>query len=260
MLEKLKTALWFLRNPPFWAQAIELVRRKLTDADRHEALRPEATQWAAERAVSAREALERAGIYQPSSGPFPLLPEALVDEATRRANSAQVAMGGPGDLGLLYAAVTLTKPRAVIETGVAYGWSSLAILAAMETGGRLISVDMPYAKMNNEPWVGIAVPDALKANWTLIREPDRNGLEKAIRAAGGAIDLCHYDSDKSYPGRQYAYPRLWKALRPGGLFISDDIQDNFAFRDFCAENGLDFQVTESAGKFVGLVRKPPAKA
>jgi predicted O-methyltransferase YrrM len=259
MLEKLKTALWFLRNPPFWAQAIELARRKLTGADRHEAWRRQATDWAAERAVSAQEALERVGIYQPTVDPFPQLPETLVEDAERRADTAQVAMGGPGDLGLLYAAVALTKPRSVIETGVAYGWSSLAILAAMkEMGGRLISVDMPYAKMNNEPWVGVAVPDALRANWTLIREPDRNGLEKAIAAAGGRIQLCHYDSDKSYPGRQYAYPLLWKALEPGGLFISDDIQDNFAFRDFCKENGLDFQVTESAGKFVGLVRKPPA--
>lgn len=257
MREKLKTAIWFLHNPPFWAQAVELVRRKLTNAERFEASRSQATAWAAEHAVSAEEALMRVGIYQPSV-PFPDLPETLMRDAQHRAEAAEVTMGGPGDLKLLYAAVTLTGARSVVETGVAYGWSSLAILTAMERigGGRLVSVDMPYAKMNNEPWVGIVVPEALRADWTLIREPDRRGLEKAIAAAGGRIDLCHYDSDKSYPGRLYAYPRLWRALRPGGLFISDDIQDNFAFRDFCREHGFNFQVTESGGKFIGLARKP----
>ena len=48
---------------------------------------------------------------------------------------------------------------------------------------------------------------------------------------GGSIDLCHYDSDKSWWGRAYAF-LLWKALKPGGLFISDDIQDNMFFAEF----------------------------
>lgn len=258
MLDKLKTALWFLRNPPFWAQALELLRRKLTNADRHEALRAEARVWASKRAVSESEALARVGVYRPDSAAFPRVPDELGREGERRAKAAEVTMGGPADLDLLYAAVRLTGARSVIETGVAYGWSSLAILTAMDEmgGGQLVSVDMPYAKMNNEPWVGVVVPEKLKARWRLIREPDRNGLKKAIAAQKGTIDLCHYDSDKSYVGRQYAYPLLWDALRPGGLFISDDIQDNFAFRDFCEARGLEFHVTESAGKFVGLARKP----
>jgi hypothetical protein len=122
-------------------------------------------------------------------------------------------------------------------------------------GGRLVSVDMPYPKENKEDFVGIAVPAEWRREWTLIREPDRNGLKKAIKRLGGTIDLCHYDSDKSYPGRMFAYPILWDALRPGGVFISDDIQDNFAFRDFCAARGIAYAVTESEGKYVGIARK-----
>ena len=38
------------------------------------------------------------------------------------------------------------------------------------------------------------------------------------------IDLCHYDSHKDYDARMWAYPRLWAALRSGGIFISDDIR------------------------------------
>jgi predicted O-methyltransferase YrrM len=167
-------------------------------------------------------------------------------------------MGGAGDLDLLFQAIRRSKARRVIETGVAYGWSSLAALSALrETDGRLASVDMPYPKEPSEAFVGVAVPAELRDRWTLIREPDRNGLRKAIRAFGGVIDLCHYDSDKSYPGRMFAYPLLWKALRPGGVFISDDVQDNFAFRDFCAEHRIRFALTESDGKFVGIARKVP---
>jgi hypothetical protein len=44
----------------------------------------------------------------------------------------------------------------------------------------LVSVDMSYPIMNYEPWVGIVVPERMRANWEIVREPDRRGLEKAI--------------------------------------------------------------------------------
>ena len=183
-----------------------------------------------------------------------MLDSALLAEATERAKASDVQMGGPGDTALL-ASVVLSGATRVVETG---GWSSLAILAALEgrEGARLVSVDMPYPKMNNEEFVGIVVPDRWRGSWELIREPDRRGLDKAIEKLGGVIDLCHYDSDKSWWGRQYAYPKLWDALRPGGIFISDDIQDNMAFRDFAEGKGVPFAVTEFEGKFVGVMRKP----
>lgn len=115
-------------------------------------------------------------------------------------------MGGPGDINLLYAATILSRARRVVETGVAYGWSSLAILAAIhcQQGARLVSVDMAYPKMNNEAFVGIVVPERLRTSWEIIRGPDRTGIKKAIARAGGVIDLCHYDSDKSWGGTNMA--------------------------------------------------------
>jgi len=98
----------------------------------------------------------------------------------------------------------------------------------------------------------------MRTNWELMREPDRRGLEKAIARFGGRIDLCHYDSDKSYWGRTYAYPLLWRALVPGGVFISDDIQDNMAFAEFVEKRELTFAVTEYEGKLVGITRRPSA--
>ena len=118
-----------------------------------------------------------------------------------------------------------------------------------------MSVDMPYPKLNNEDVVGIVVPDFLRPHWTLLREPDRHGIKKAVGLIGGQVDLVHFDSDKSWQGRHYAFPLLWDALRPGGLFVSDDIQDNLYFRDFVLAKNAPYAVTSSGGKFVGIALK-----
>lgn len=230
-----------------------MIGRKATGAGRLELRRAEACEWAEELAVSRDEAFRLIGLGKDVPG---LSPQ-LVEEGTRLARQSGVEMGGPADMDLLHRAILAIGARRVIETGVAYGWSSLAVLAALrETDGYLVSVDMPYPKANNEPFVGIVVPQTLRGRWTLIRRPDRNGLKQAIARFGGQIDLCHYDSDKSYPGRRFAYPLLWSALRPGGLLISDDISDNFAFRDFFDRLGQPYVVIRGDGKHVGIARKP----
>ena len=256
MIGKLSTALWFARRPRYWAHAAELARRKLAADHDGPPHAQAATKWAAARAVPINAALTRVGLAR-DTDPVPAMSLELLSEGSRRAEKSAVQMGGPADVDLLYAAAKLSGARVAVETGVAYGWSSLAILAAMERseGVRLISIDMPYPKMNNEAFVGIVVPERLRASWTIVREPDRRGLEKALRLARGSVDLCHYDSDKSWRGRQYGFPLLWNALRLGGVFLSDDIQDNMAFAEFVAARGVRFAVTESKGKYVGIVRK-----
>lgn len=254
MLEKIRTGLWFLGRPTHWAHGWALSRRKfLPDHDTPAHVR-QAGGWAAGKAVSIPEALRSIGL----EGTLHALDPALMSEAQDRAARSAVQMGGPGDLPLLHTVTCLLRPQAIVETGVAYGWSSLAILSALEANqeGHLFSVDMPYPKMGNDAFVGIVVPDRFKARWTLVREPDRNGLSKAIDLAGGRIDLAVYDSDKSYYGRKFAFPLIWSALRPGGVFVSDDIQDNMGFAEFVEEKGVSFAVTESDGKFVGICRKP----
>lgn len=235
-----------------------MFRRKLTGQQANEGDRESATRWAAERAVDVEQALRELGIYDPRTGPMPEIAEHDLAEAEARAANSPIKMGGRGDLKLLYAAALLSSSQRVIETGVAYGWSSLAILLAQDAGGdgRLASVDMPYPALGNERFVGIVVPEILQKGWTLFRESDRTGLPKAIRHFGGVIDLCHYDSDKSYDGRMFGYHALWQALRPGGVFISDDIHDNYAFRDFCANRHAEFRVTHSGNKYAGILVKP----
>lgn len=227
MLEKISTLFWFLKRPLYWGHALQLIKRKLmTDYDAPK-YREKAFKWANEHVVAYHDALVKLKI----NGNKNVLDHSIIKEGKELAAKSAIEMGGPGDINLLFDAVRLLKPKFVIETGVAYGWSSLAILNAMSLNGNgnLYSVDMPYPKTGNDSFVGIVVPKRLRYRWTLIREPDRYGLKRAIKAAGGRINLCHYDSDKSWWGRDYAFPILWSSLESGGLFISDDIQDNMYF-------------------------------
>ena len=89
----------------------------------------------------------------------------------------------------------------------------------------------------------------------LIRKPDSPGIIEALEKVNGEIDICHYDSDKSWWGRHYAYPILWKSLKSNGLFISDDIQDNLYFSEFVKDKSTKFAIVKFKEKFVKLIRK-----
>lgn len=115
---------------------------------------------------------------------------------------------------------------------------------------------MPYPNKNNDKYVGCVVPQKYRSNWKIINKADRDALPKALNVLK-EVDLCHYDSDKSYDGRMWAYPMLWKALRKGGIFISDDIADNVAFRDFANMLKMNPVIVKvGSEKYVGILLKP----
>jgi predicted O-methyltransferase YrrM len=245
--EKLKTFLWYLRKG-YHFQVISIMKRGAKEDTRRES-----TAWCRRRAYSEAEALNLLGIG---------MHDMRIDYpdyfayAKEQERQCPLKLGGAGSIKVLYSMVRDTKPKHVIETGVAYGWSSLAILLgnADNAGARLWSVDMPYPKLGNESFVGCVVEDSLKSNWTLIRKPDVQGLAVALKQAK-TIELCHYDSDKSYQGRMWASPILWEHLREKGYFIADDINDNIAFKEFCESVERKPIVFESGGKYVGIIRK-----
>lgn len=243
-------------QPRYWP---ELVRRATTlVAEPRHYDRAETRCDAA--AVSRDQAYDILGLALSDRLRFAEVEPAMLGAAGQRVAAASERMGGGADVDLLYACVRAWRAERVVETGVAFGWSSLAILAAMagRPAGRLVSVDLPYLRANSDAQVGLAVPETLRPGWTLLRGADRDFLEKAI-AQAAPLDLAHYDSDKSYPGRIWAYGLLFDALRPGGLLISDDIQDNHAFFDFAEDLGLAPVVVRAGAseKFIGVLKKPP---
>jgi predicted O-methyltransferase YrrM len=220
--------------------------------------RHEAKMWADHQAVTEAEALQRLDLpHQYRREAWSALFDEYVNRGVALAEPVDVRMGGAGAIDFLFACAMGTRPTNIVETGVAYGWSSLAFLVALDIlqSGALYSVDMPYPLRYGESWVGVVVPEDLRARWRLIRRPDRYGLVHALQQCPGGIDVAHYDSDKSYFGRKWAYPRLWSALNEDGVFISDDIDDNFCFREFVEAKDANYVVIEHEGRYVGAVKK-----
>lgn len=253
-IEMLRTLLWFLQRPQLlpelWRQIGVLLR------GRSPYFREEAESYCEEHGVGILEAMRSLG-FSPDIDSIQTQLAGPVSAALKKTEAVAEKMGGGASMDLLFALAQATRARKILETGVAFGWSSLAILAATRDygGSHLVSVDMPYVKGGPDDLVGLAVPDELRDRWTLIRRADREGLPQAIKILR-EVDLAHYDSDKTVEGRDFAYPLIWKSLSPGGVFISDDVSDNVAFLRFCGSIGLNPIIVNVGGKFAGIVRKP----
>ena len=251
---KIDSIIWFLKNPQYIPQIFQILKSKKND--HLEDTRLESTNWCKKNCTGQEEALIRL-FRKKIFNPLDKLYSKEIKKAQNKVADCPVNMGGEGAISLLYHIVKESKARSILETGVAYGWSSLAILLAIKDfdNALLISNDMPYIKMNNEDYVGCVVPENLKSKWQLQRLPDIKGIPLALKKFYNSIDLCHYDSDKSYTGRMWSSPILWKALKVGGLFISDDINDNLAFKHFCKSVERKPIIIEHLGKYVGIIQK-----
>jgi predicted O-methyltransferase YrrM len=155
--------------------------------------------------------------------------------------------------------VRLTKPERVVETGVAFGFSSATILRAMADNGtgHLFSVDLPPIQYDPEKPIGQVVPDELRDRWTL-RLGDSRKLLAPLVAEAAPIDVFIHDSLHTYASQLREYRVAWPHLRSGGILISDDVA-NPAFGEFAEEVGAEpHYVYGSAARssVVGLLRKP----
>jgi len=149
----------------------------------------------------------------------------------------------------LYLTVRACSPSLVIETGVLYGHSSAAILAALEDNGegQLTSIDIPQKDHqnvivgrkhvqvgldSNELSLGCAVPLDLHSRWKLALG---DSLELLPKILGGArsVSIFIHDSLHTYDHMIAEFRLGYDALEPGGLLISDDIGYNLAWQDFC---------------------------
>lgn len=165
-------------------------------------------------------------------------------------------LGGGGAYPLLYFIIRLLKPSVVVETGVASGFSTYAILDALDKNqkGHLYSSDFPYFRLPNPTqYIGIVVPKYLKSRWSLYTKGDHSNL-KMISKKVVDIDVFHYDSDKSYNGRYSALTALRDHLSSKSWIIIDDIQDNSFFHDLVSKKPCEnWRVFHFEGKWVGLI-------
>lgn len=248
-----KTLTGYLKRPDLYPELGRKVIKNIFNRKSAFRGKEKTLAWAKSNAVSQETAI--AELFGTKIKTFDLLFPEELRTAKKREAECPVKMGGAGALELIYAACEFTHAQSVVETGVAYGWSSLAALLSLQKRkGVLYSSDMPYLSQDGDRYVGYVVPEDLKSHWKLFRNADKESLPK-IFVEATLVDVVHYDSDKSYEGRAWAYVELHRHLKKGGVFISDDIGDNSAFQDFCEKENIKPTIVDFEGKFVGAFVK-----
>lgn len=190
-------------------------------------------------AAPAKEEQTLAEIFDLREG---IAPDILIDQAF---DVPKTEAGKPwrwnasNEMVRVYRAVCqLLRPKIIIETGVANGASTLALLdwLSQQNEGHLYSIDLPPLGTKNLSYIGSVVPDRLKSRWTLIIGPESKELPKLLKKLG-RVDLFIHDADHSYYAQRKGYRLALSYLAKGGVLISDDV-NNSAFEEVAQEYDL----------------------
>ena len=160
--------------------------------------------------------------------------------------------GLQGTHGILFLVVRKYKPKLIVETGIASGYSSAIILMAMKlnTFGRLISIDIDNAVSicGIVKEIGWLVPDLLKQAWTKTIGSSKERLSEIKEP----IDIFYHDSDHSKENMLSEFNWANAHLRKGGILVSDDIDWNSAWKDFLKANLSFRRIIETVSTGVAL--------
>jgi predicted O-methyltransferase YrrM len=246
-----------LKNAARLGAGRELVRKAVGKYLEPEGKTEEVQEWCALHASDIRDWIrpEESQLWEDALE----FAEKLRRDAQDTLEGLGVQLGGGGHYGLLYFLTRKRRPEVVVETGVAAGFSSKAVLSAMAENGRghLYSSDFPYCRLKQpEKYIGALVDLSLRSRWTLHIKGDRANLPTIAESLEAeSISLFHYDSDKSYSGRDFAYQTLQPYLAHDSICVFDDIQNNWHFRDLSKSGRFDWKVFEFGGKYLGLLQK-----
>ncbi len=152
--------------------------------------------------------------------------------------------GDPAFIQAIWCLVRRLKATKVVETGVAHGVTSRFILEALSMrGGHLWSIDLPPpGSPEKHHEIGAAVID--RTNWTLILGSSRQHLPHLLQEIG-PIGIFVHDSEHSSTNMLFEMRLAWKAVRPGGALIVDDIDLNWAFGEFSKQIKCEKLVAEA---------------
>ena len=160
----------------------------------------------------------------------------------------------------IYCIIRVCKPKVVIETGVAHGFSSWCILNALNKNeyGKLFSIDLPskdtdfnYNINNYGVDPGWLVPKELKSKWKLMLG-DTKDLLPSVLDELKKVDIFFHDSDHSYENMKFEFETVLPYVSKNGYIISDDIDKNSAFEEFVYKNNLLSFVFRSKGGTISI--------
>jgi predicted O-methyltransferase YrrM len=170
----------------------------------------------------------------------------LYDEHNSRYHAGIRMMEGRA----IYTLVRKLQPSVLVETGVANGWSTACILAALEKNmsGKLYSVDYPNKSCKNleefesenifgQPKIpankssGWLVPHELRDRWELRLGRSQRELPKLMSDLEN-IDFFYHDSEHTDPCMMFEFELAWEFLDECGLLVSDDMSPSLAWEVF----------------------------
>lgn len=158
--------------------------------------------------------------------------------------------GGPGNLALLHWLVCLLKPDVVVETGVASGASSRAILEAMNVNARGHLYSSDFEAVIPREYVGLCVDQDMHARWTLLHDGDRTNIPEILESAG-SIDLVHYDSAKSKEEMSWVLDTLSSSLSRRAVLVLDDVDRHGFMEEYVQDTHKSWFVFKSTA-VIGL--------
>jgi len=173
-----------------------------------------------------------------------------LDEAREFLGHSSGGMGKDA-CAFLYILCRIIKPRIVIETGVANGFSSASILQALEDNqaGELHSIELHYKELVTIPVgkeLGWVIPEHLKHRWHLILGESLRVLPCLLKELG-TTDIFLHDSRHTYRTMMKEYTIMWPYLHKGALLLSHDVKFSDAFLDFCDNVGYSLVVISGIG-------------
>lgn len=158
-------------------------------------------------------------------------------------------------MNVMYLIARLTRPDIIVETGGAFGKSTVYFLQALEENGKgvLYTLDLHPDQVGKYTWWPAGkpscflVPPHLQSRHRLILGDAKETLPPLLQSLG-KIDIFQHDSDHSYEHMLFEYRTAWLYLEPEGILLSDDIRNNPAFVEFSQEvNGAPVRLLQVFG-------------
>jgi len=163
------------------------------------------------------------------------------------------------DCYIIYIAIRKTRPKIVLETGLAGGGSSAFILQALEDngGGKLYSIDLPGNDAVVYPKIGknfnIHVPEGWQPGWLIpswlqkrhekIFGNSLNELPKLLKRIG-KIDAFLHDSLHTDEHVTMEFSEVFEYLNKGSVLFCDDVNEEWstAFEKFCQNKKIPYTI------------------
>ncbi len=159
---------------------------------------------------------------------------------------AQISLKASSRELILYPLIRVIKPEVVVETGCAWGGSSVFLLGALKENGKgkLISIDLPAQEGVHgmdvtipKDQVGALIPAQLRSCWVLIQADAKEHLSKVLLE--NEVELFIHDSLHTTTHQSFEYHTARALMKEGSVIASDDIRWNCAFNNFLETHKIE---------------------